>query len=501
VQWRIAATAELALSAILGFIFLGSHSLFLDESVSANLATAPWHTFTDVVSHREANMGLYYLVLRGWVVFGHSEVALRSLSVVATVLALAVVIVIARDLFGQRAALIGGLLLAVDPLAMEFTQDARGYALAILLVSASSLLFLRGILRPSSRPWLTWSAYALVSALGAYANFWAALVPLSHAASLAFLPRVQINWRRLVPVALALLVLLIPLGLLIRATDSAGVNWAAGSSAGKVITRIRNAVPHAAIDLAVVVFVVLVVGAVLLSRRRPGIAAWYQRNWAWLFAGCWLIVPLASVVLLSVSYKPLLVIRYLSVCIPGAALLVGAAIDRWAGPIREGAGTIVRLVGRPVVGLALAALVLASAVGTGLWYHSSGLEDWRATLAGIAQRARPHDGVMFVAPYVRIPFEWYVVQQPALAAELRPVYLNINWGVKPLRFDRTVVMHQPVVARAAEGYTRIWLVLCQQQFTPQQLQATTGALHQDGFTAARTLSFPGVQVVEEVRSG
>ena len=93
--------AELVLGAILGSLFLGTHSLFLDESVSSTLATAPWHSFANVVSHREANMALYYLLLRGWVVFGHSEIALRSLSVILAVGALWVLIMLARSLFGR----------------------------------------------------------------------------------------------------------------------------------------------------------------------------------------------------------------------------------------------------------------------------------------------------------------------------------------------------------------------------------------------------------------
>ena len=133
------------LGAILGALFLGTHSLFLDESVSSTLATVPWHRFTDVVTHREANMALYYLLLRGWVVFGHSEIALRSLSVILAVGALWVVIMLARSLFGRRVALVAGLLLAVNPLYVQFAQDVRGYSLALLLVSASCFFFVRGI--------------------------------------------------------------------------------------------------------------------------------------------------------------------------------------------------------------------------------------------------------------------------------------------------------------------------------------------------------------------
>ena len=91
-RWRLAVAAELVLGGILGSLFLGTHSLFLDESVSATLATSPWHRFANVVTHREANMALYYLLLRGWIVFGHSEIALRSLSVILAVGALWIVI-------------------------------------------------------------------------------------------------------------------------------------------------------------------------------------------------------------------------------------------------------------------------------------------------------------------------------------------------------------------------------------------------------------------------
>jgi mannosyltransferase len=180
-HWRLAVVAELVLGGLLGSLFLGTHSLFLDESVSATLATAPWHRFVDVISHREANMALYYLLLRGWVVFGHSEIALRSLSVILAVGALWVVIMLARSLFGRRVALLAGLLFAVNPLYVQFSQDVRGYALALLLVSASCFFFVRGIQQAEPPPRLCWSAYTLVTALAAYSNFWAALVPVGQA--------------------------------------------------------------------------------------------------------------------------------------------------------------------------------------------------------------------------------------------------------------------------------------------------------------------------------
>jgi mannosyltransferase len=492
-QWRLVVVAELVLGTILGSLFLGTHSLFLDESVSSTLATAPWHRFANVVSHREANMALYYLLLRGWVVFGHSEIALRSLSVILAVGALWVLIMLARSLFGRRTALIAGLVLAVNPLFIQFAQDVRGYSLALLLVSASSYFFVRGIQQVDPPPRLCWTAYTVVTALAAYTNFWAALVPVAQALSLGFLPPGRVPWRRIVAAAVALVVLLVPLGLLIRSTDSAGVDWASGSSAGHLFTHIRSSVPHAALDLLVLIAAVVVVAVVVLARRRPALGALFARQWPLLFALCWLVVPVGAVVMLSLVYKPLLVVRYLMVSLPAAVLLIALVIDRVASMARRGA-------------LAVAAVLLvvvlgASAAGAAQWYANGGPQDFRSAVGYIADRAQPGDGVMIFAPYERVPVEWYITQKPGTARAVHPVYPATAWGVDPLRFDGAVTLRSGAVQQAASSYQRIWLVSATADLSlyPTQAALVDTALRRAGFTAAHTQVFRGVQVTEEVR--
>jgi len=492
-RWRLAVVAELVLGGILGSLFLGTHSLFLDESVSASLATAPWHRFVNVVSHREANMVLYYVLLRGWVVLGHSEIALRSLSVVLAVGALWVVILLARSLFGRRVALLAGLLLAVNPLYVQFAQDVRGYSLALLLVSASCLLFVRGIRQVDPPPRLCWTAYTLVTALAAYSNFWAALVPVAQALSLAFLPSGRIPWRRVLPSAAALVVLLVPLGLLIQSTDSAGVNWAAGSSAGHLFTHIRATVPHAVLDVLVLAAAVFVVAVIFLARRRPGVTGVFARHWPLLFTACWLVVPVAAVILLSLVDKPLLVVRYLMVSLPPAILLVALAIDRIASLTRRGATAVAAVLLVLAVGL--------SAVGVAQWYSLGGPQDFRSTVAYIAARAQPGDGVLIFVPYERVPVEWYLVGRPVTEREVHPVYPTTAWGVDPLYFDGNVPFSASAVEQAASGYQRLWLVsvTADQSLYPAQAAAVDAALRRAGFTPAGTRTFRGVDVTEEVR--
>jgi uncharacterized membrane protein len=492
-QWRFGVVGELVLGGVLGSLFLGTHSLFLDESVSSTLATAPWHRFANVVSHREANMALYYLLLRGWVVFGHSEIALRSLSVILAVGALWVVIMVSRELFGRRIALAAGLLLAVNPLYVQFAQDVRGYALALLLVSASCYFFVRGMGLRSPAPRFCWTAYTVVTALAAYSNFWAALVPLAQALSLAFLPPERIPWRRLLPTVAALAVLLVPLGLLIQSTDSTGVNWAAGSSAGHLFTRIRSSVPHAALDVLVLAAVIGVVVAIVLLRRRRAIGDVFAREWAVLFTACWLVVPVAAVVMLSLVDRPLFVVRYLMVSLPPALMLVAVGIVRVASIARRATAVAVTL---------LAVVVAASLVGVAQWYSHGGPQDFRSAVSYIADRAQPGDGMLIYAPYERMPVEWYMADRPDARAKVHPVYPAKAWGVDPLYFDGSVSLNAGDVERTAPNFGRIWLLsaTADQKLYASGALSIERALRQAGFTPTRTQAFRGVDVTEEVRS-
>jgi mannosyltransferase len=491
-HWRLGVAGELVLGGVLGSLFLGTHSLFLDESVSATLATAPWHRFANVVSHREANMALYYLLLRGWVVFGHSEIALRSLSVLLAVGALWVVIMLSRQLFGRRIALAAGLLFAVNPLYVQFAQDVRGYALALLLVSASCYYFVRGIGFLSRAPRLCWATYTAVTALAAYSNFWAALVPLAQALSLSFLPSERIPWRRIVPATVALAVLLIPLGLLIQSTDSAGVNWAAGSSAGHLFTRVRSSVPHAALDVLVLAAVIGAVVAIVLLRRRRAIDDFFAREWAVLFTACWLVVPVAAVVMLSLVDRPLFVVRYLMVSLPPALMLVGVGLVRVASLTRRATVVAVTL---------LVVVVAASLVGVAQWYSQGGPQDFRSAVSYIAERARPGDGMLIFAPYERVPVEWYMAGRPAARARVDPVYPAMAWGVDPLYFDGNVSLTGADVERTGPSYGRIWLLsaTADQKLYPSSWASIEAALRQAGFAAAGTRTVRGVDVTEEVR--
>lgn len=88
---------------------------------------------------------MYYTLLKGWsTLFGTTEIAMRSLSVLASVMTILLLAVSGKLLraggVGDRVALLAALLLAVNAGHIEYAQQARPYALETLAASVSILL-------------------------------------------------------------------------------------------------------------------------------------------------------------------------------------------------------------------------------------------------------------------------------------------------------------------------------------------------------------------------
>ena len=76
---------------------------------------------------------LYYMAIDGWMhLFGAGEAAMRSLSLVASVLTLPLIYLIGRELSDPRRGLIATLIFALSPMQVGFAQEARTYALLLI---------------------------------------------------------------------------------------------------------------------------------------------------------------------------------------------------------------------------------------------------------------------------------------------------------------------------------------------------------------------------------
>ncbi|MBS1882697.1 MAG: glycosyltransferase family 39 protein [Actinobacteria bacterium] len=164
-----------ALGAALRFATLDLQSYRYDEAVTVGrvLHANFFDTFT-AVPRSESTPPLYYLLAWAWSKpFGTGEAWMRSLSALAGTASIAVVYLGAVALpLPRRAGLIAAAAVAVSPVLIWFSQDARAYALVFLLAALSFLFFARARRSGTRRDLGWWAAFsALALATHYFAGF------------------------------------------------------------------------------------------------------------------------------------------------------------------------------------------------------------------------------------------------------------------------------------------------------------------------------------------
>lgn len=178
--------------------WLGEQSLWYDEGVTWMMSQMIY--LSDLVHWTAADIQppLYYLLIwHTYIGFGQSEWALRFPSVLFNTLTIPLIYALARCLFTRsRAPLLAGLLFAVSPLMVYYSQEARMYTLLVFEAVLASYLLLK-ILHanhcgqgPIRFDWLPF-LYALTATAALYTHYFAAFLLMAHAVYLLI-----ILWQR-----------------------------------------------------------------------------------------------------------------------------------------------------------------------------------------------------------------------------------------------------------------------------------------------------------------
>jgi len=168
------AAAILVAGCVLRFAALGQKALWSDELASIQRVQLG---FPEHVRALRGVHPLYEILLRGWMPADGSDAWLRIPSAVFGSVALVLVWMLARNMFGDRPALVAAALFALSPLHLMFSRIGRPYALSVLLVALSSLLLWRMRRGGTS---IEWAAYVLATTLSLYANFLACAISLAQ---------------------------------------------------------------------------------------------------------------------------------------------------------------------------------------------------------------------------------------------------------------------------------------------------------------------------------
>jgi mannosyltransferase len=371
-RWRHVDPAIAAVT-ILGFALasyrLGTKSMWLDEATSANHARLGLSGLWTVLSSSDPNMGLYYVLLHFWVrVFGYSEAAVRSMTVVLAGWSVPVMVLLGKRLFGRATGLLAGLLLAISPFFVQYEQTARSYALVVLLVLLSSYFFVAELEKPARA---TRAAYVLSSSLAVYAHYFAAYVLLVQLLTLLAVKRRGALTRGWLTAGAAVAVLCTPEVVFSLRAGSGNVSWLQAPS--------LSTLAHLPSELAggVVLAVVLIV-LVCYGFTR---AAADREEWQAGFLAAWLVIPVILDFAVSKVIQPLFQDYYLIVVLPPLLLLAAVGVAK--------------LPQRAAQAIAIGLLVVLSAVGIRDWYTAPGQENYRGAARYILNNERPGDGVIY----------------------------------------------------------------------------------------------------------
>ena len=143
-QWRggakALAVAILVLAAVVRLWGLGEQSIWQDEAYSIVLARESVPTIIERQID-DSSPPLYYVLLHIWIrAFGDSEFGARLFSALCGIGLVVATLLIASRLFRTAVGLWAGAMLAVAPLAVYYSQEARMYSLTPLLAIVSVYL-------------------------------------------------------------------------------------------------------------------------------------------------------------------------------------------------------------------------------------------------------------------------------------------------------------------------------------------------------------------------
>lgn len=381
----------------LGLLQIGSKSLWYDESVSISYATSSFAQMWHQIAGHDSNGSLYYVLLWIWVhLAGQGEGIVRLPSAVFAATTAPILYLLARRLFTTRVAVVAAILLICQGLFIAYAQEARSYALAMLLATLSSYFVVRARQDGGGSSWIL---YVVSIAAGMYAHLFIVLVAAGHA---IWLIAERVRARTFI--ATYLLVALLSSPMLAFAILNPGPDWMHGLQFDALGWTLLAFVSGTWITLVSYAALVLVAIWLAVGRHQNRVT----------FVVLWLSVPVVTMIAGS-ALHPLLVARYLIVALPALALaLAVGATALWRWPTR----------------VAVTVILALSIVGLGSWYLGEPKHDWRAATGYVADRALPSDAVIFYPAHVSLPFEYYLTRLSLSApVDVAPATASSVWLV------------------------------------------------------------------------
>jgi len=379
------------IAAALRFHALAARPFWFDEGISVGIAKLDWASFARLLWQREANMSLYYVLLRGWMFFGGSEFFVRGFSALVGTVTVPLLYLLGRWLFNSQVGLIAAGLLAVNSYHIRYSQEARAYAL-VMFMAVICAYFFADYVRSSGRR--GGMATAATGALLVYCHFYGALFLAAQMISLFLVRPLDFNWKDAFRNFRWFLYFVFPLIAFVVVRGSSQMLWVPRISIAAISDFFRLYTGNRGWPLEIL-FAAAGLAAAWACREQWVRNRFSFETWAQVSVWISLVFPLGLVLAISI-WKPLFIARYMIFCLPPLILIAGVGISRARIPA--------------IQFLALAAFAIFSVQGV-LRYYAQDFdiwrEDWRSASQFLLANARADDGVIFYPGPARMSYEFY----------------------------------------------------------------------------------------------
>jgi len=446
---------------------------WFDETFSVEVARIDWRSFLHLLWWREANMSLYYVLLRTWLHLGQSEFFIRSLSVLFAVATLPAIYWVARLLYNRRVALIATALLAFNSYHVRYSQEARGYTLFLLLATLSCGFLIAFLREPSNR---ARRGYILASILAVYGHFYALLLLAVHWMAVRWMvspgaapdqrnieisAQLRRSWIR---IGLAVL----PLLVFVAKTGAGPIRWIQRPGLHDVLAFCENFAGSNRWPLALI-YAIACIAAVAPFRRQLRARGQSWEVWRCQFLVLWLLFPVVLTIVASIA-RPVFLPRYLIFCLPALLILAAAGLAR----LRQSSLLQSSLLQSGLLQSGLLAVVLTGMLFLSLqgifFVYDHDLDTSRdaagAATYFILDHTQPGDAVFFHIPQIRVPYEFYRSVRAgedsassSFTGQVGPEILYPHYATGLSYRDFRGKLTEDFVRATAPGHRRVWVVL------------------------------------------
>jgi 4-amino-4-deoxy-L-arabinose transferase-like glycosyltransferase len=405
-----------AAGAFLRFATLGVQSFWLDEAFTYRIVAQGFGHVLSTVPKTESTPPLYYVLVWLWSrVFGVHEDGLRSFSAVCGTLTIPVVWALGRQIASERIGFVAASLTAVDPLLLWYSQEARSYALLVLLSATTLVALLWALARPSRFRLAGWGISA---ALALCTHYFALFVVIPEAAWLliGLRRRSVLTWRNLAvglgPVVV-MGIALAPLALH-QIPNGRSIENSQSLSLGLRLVAQQDFVGYGEPTTALTALYVVFVAVIALAVSRP---AEGRERLALGLAIALAAVAIAAPVLVALGGSDYVDSRNMLATWPlialAIAVVLGAARAGWTGML--GLGALV----------ALSLFCWISLQGEPNLQRA----DWRGTVRAIGFATVPRAIVSYVDAGLSLtPYMSALVSYPAVGARIQEIDVLSPFG-------------------------------------------------------------------------